>query len=167
MHPHLARAADLLKVVAKRIVDAPHELVEPRLPLPADPRCLFLERLHARFLVLVVRPLLLDLGRPAFVLAERIFIVGRDERQLGLLGLDLVLNVLLLEPFSPLGVFELCVLVHLNIRNRSQGRRGRCLLHRLLLDKRLDVGLLLVEPLLDFDILVSEIRNIRPGLEEQ
>jgi len=167
VHAHLARAADLLKVVAKRVVDAPHELVEPRLPLASDPRNLFLERPDTSFLVLVVGPLLLDLGRPAFVLSERIYIVGRDERQLGFLGQDLAFDALLCECVRPLGVLDLFVLVRRKICNRLKARRGRCLLHRRLLDKLLNIVLLNVETLLDFDVLLFEVRNIGLGLKQQ
>jgi hypothetical protein len=93
VHAHLARAADLLKVVGKCVVDLGHEGVEPRLPPVADLLDTLVELVGLALVPVHAAAELLDVAGALLVVANDVRVRLVNELQLCLLRGNLLVEI--------------------------------------------------------------------------
>lgn len=164
---NLARAANLLKVVGKGVVDLGDELLQPRLPLGHELAELAVEPVEPPGEAVHLGPEPRNLVGASLKLAHHVGVGGVDELELGLLGRHVHLQLLgrlavgeLLEQL-PLGLVLCNHLAHLRPEPLAllAGRVG-------LLGRDLHVLLLRLEPLHEAGIAVFEALDVRGCLDE-
>lgn len=166
MDADFSRAADLLKVVRKGVVDLGHQIVESRLPSLADARhlprqlvTLALGRLH-------LFAQLFDLATAFLKVADHVRVSCVYELELGLLRLDLVIDFS--HRLLARDLLEVLSAVGMSMAGFNDGALGPFCCFSLaspVFFEPLNGSLLLIDFAGDSHILIFEPKQVRLGLD--